>query len=99
MPPKEDIEFLFAQEGTDDPRAPTGTMRDFFRRLQSLGQYSVDAHVEDWINAAETEEFYSFGNFGLTNQFAQVCYVALDRMDRAGVEWEEAVRSRLGQNP
>jgi len=88
MPPKEDIEFLFNYEGTDDDRAPTGTMRDFFR-IQSLGQYSVDAHVEDWIDVPFDEEYYSFGNYGLTNKFAQACYSALDRMDQAGVEWSE----------
>lgn len=87
LPTKQDFEFLFNGQGTSDSRAPTGTMQDFFR-LQSLNQFNIDAHVEDWITVGETEEYYSFNNYGLTNLFAQVAYDTLDRMDRTpGMDW------------
>ena len=52
-------------------------MKDFFQ-IQSLGQYSVEAHVEDWIDAPNTEEYYSFGNFALTSNFAEVANGSLE---------------------
>jgi len=88
LPTREDFEFLFNGKGTNDARAPTGTMQDFFR-IQSLGNYNIDAHVEDWITAPFTEEYYSFGNYGLMNYFAQVAYGALTRMDQAGYDWSQ----------
>ena len=88
MPPKEDFEFLFNGHGAGDPRAPTGTMQDFFQ-TQSLGQFTIDAHVEDWIDAPHDEEHYSFGNYGLVSTFAQAAYDTLDRMDAAGQDWSE----------
>lgn len=88
MPPKEDIEFLFRHEGDDDERAPAGTLRDFFR-IQSLGQYSVEVHVEDWVDISNDEEYYSFDNYGLSPNFAQASYEVLDRMDQRGFDWSQ----------
>jgi hypothetical protein len=76
VPSKEDFEFLFNGKGSNDERAPTGTMQDFFQ-TQSLMSFNIDAHVEDWITAPEMEDYYSFGNYGLINTFAQCAYGAL----------------------
>jgi M6 family metalloprotease-like protein len=86
MPSRQNIEYLFNGQGTGDKRAPTGTVREFFR-LQSLNQYAVEAHVQEWMTVDQTEEYYSFGNNGLTNMFATAAYKTLDRMDREGVDW------------
>jgi M6 family metalloprotease-like protein len=86
MPSREDIDFLFNGQGTGDDRAPTGTMRDFFR-YQSINQFTVQAHVQDWVTVGVTEEEHSFGNYGLSSAFATVAYDTLEKMDRDGVDW------------
>jgi M6 family metalloprotease-like protein len=88
MPSRQDYEFFFNGQGIHEVLAPTGTLQDFFR-IQSVGQYTVDAHVEDWFVASETEEYYSYGNFGITNYFAKCAYGALDRMDEQGFNFTE----------
>ncbi len=86
LPSREDFEFLFNGKGTNDDRAPTGTMQDFFA-TQSLNSFTIEAHVEDWITAPFDEEHYSFGNYGLVNYFAQCAYGALDQMEKRGEDW------------
>jgi hypothetical protein len=77
---------LFNGDGFDDAIIPTGSVKRFYK-IQSGGKLEVNAFVEDWIVAPETEEFYSFGKNGLDAKFTQVANGALDRMDARGTDW------------
>jgi M6 family metalloprotease-like protein len=88
MPSRADLDFFFNGQGLHTELAPTGTLQDFFR-LQSVGQYTIEAHIQDWFVAPETEEYYSFGKFGITPAFALCAYEALDRMDKDGFDFLE----------
>lgn len=65
---------------------PTGSVREYFN-IQSAGRMEVNAYVQDWVVANNTEEVWSFGFHGLTYMFAQCAYEALDRMDANGADW------------
>lgn len=88
MRSRADYDFLFNGQGLHNELAPTGTLEDFFR-LQSQGQYNIEAHVEDWFVAPKTEEYYSFGKNGLTPDFARCANGALYRMDEDGFDFSE----------
>ena len=77
---------LFNADGFDDDIIPTGSVKRFYQ-IQSGGKLEVNAFVEDWIVAPESEEFYSFGKNGLDAKFTQVANGALDRMDARGTDW------------
>jgi M6 family metalloprotease-like protein len=88
-------EQLFNGEGQDEWIIPTGSIKTFFE-TQSYGKLTVNAHVEDWTVAPNTEEYYSFGRNGLTSMFAEVAYSALDRMDQRGFNWSDHDRNSDG---
>ena len=95
MPPKSDYEFLFNSNEQDEDRTPTGSVNHFME-LQSLRQYSIEAHVQDWIVAPNNEEYYSYRMNGLTALFAKCSYEALRKMDEAGTDWSQYDRDGDG---
>jgi hypothetical protein len=80
------FDTLFNGDGFDDLITPTGSVKRFFQ-VQSLGKFLVNSHVEDWIVADDTEEYYSFDRHGLTSKFAEIAKSALNRMDTRGTDW------------
>ena len=88
MPSKQDLDFFFNTPGEDEVLAPTGTLKEFFRK-QSFGKYSVEAHVQDWVTVSQTESYYSHGKYGVTSAFAECGYDTLSKMDAAGVDWSQ----------
>lgn len=78
MPPRQDYDVLFNSRSKDPVICPTGSVDEFFR-LQSLNQYRIKADVQEWVLAPETEEYYSYGMFGLASLYAQVACIPNSR--------------------
>lgn len=95
MPSRQDLDYFFNGHGTHEELAPTGTLQEFFK-LQSYGQYTVVGDLQDWIVAPYTEDYYSYGKFGMTSYFAKCAYGALDKMDAKGVDWSQYDQDRDG---
>jgi M6 family metalloprotease-like protein len=67
------------------------TKTDYFKVKDCLkcGRLYYTGPIEDWFVASETEEYYSYGIFGITNYFAKCAYEALDRVDEQGFNFTE----------
>jgi hypothetical protein len=91
------FETLFNGDGFDDEIIPTGSVKRFFQ-VQSLGKFLVNAYIEDWIVADNTEEYYSFDRHGLTSKFAGIAKSALHRMDSRGTDWSIFDRNNVSSH-
>lgn len=95
MPSKRDYEILFNSENNDPDITPTGSVKQFFK-MQSLYQYSIEADVQEWDVAPNTEQFHSYGLNGMTSLYAKAAYPTLERMDEAGTDWSQYDRDGDG---
>lgn len=56
--PRSDYELLFNGKGRDSEKYPGGTVRDYFEAM-SYGEFTINAHVTDWIMATAGEQTYT----------------------------------------
>jgi M6 family metalloprotease-like protein len=86
LPARDDYDVLFNTLGNVDEIAPTGSLKKFYQTV-SLGRFSIESTVEEWITIGRTEEDVAYGQHGLHDQYSNIANTALKRMDERGVDW------------
>lgn len=86
---REWIEEVFNGEGPSEAN-PVGSIKEWLY-YQSLGQYEVEFHVEDWDTAPESEAYYAGGFAGKRGPLLmqEVFAWKMQKMDEAGFNWRE----------
>ena len=85
LPPVVEYEELFNGEVASDI-IPTGSVAKYIED-NSYGAFRIEAEVMDWVVTDMTEEEYSFGESGVTVEFGQAMYPALDHLERQGFDF------------
>lgn len=105
LPSREDYDVLFnggdaaTLQSTKQNIIPSGSVQDYFT-VQSAGKWLVTAHVQDWIVANNTEEFWSFGNNGAVYEYPECAFPALNRMDAdPSTDWSIFDRDNVSHEP
>ena len=86
LPSRDDYDVLFNTLDNVEETAPTGSLKKFYQTV-SLGRFSIESTVEEWITIDGTEEDVGYGQHGLHDQFPNIANEALKRMDDRGVDW------------